>query len=277
VTSRAERVAVRRLKAAGQLVARCLAYLEQLVAPGVTTGALDAAAEAFLRREGGVPAFLGYHGFPKHICTSVNDEVVHGIPGDRRLEAGDIVSVDVGVMLDGYYGDAARTFVVGRVSPEIERLLEVTRAALDSGVAQAWPGRRVGDISHAIQRTVEEAGFSVVRDLVGHGIGRQMHQEPQIPNFGPPGVGPVLRAGMALAIEPMVNLGGPEVRTLADGWTVATRDGSPSAHFEHTVLVTARGPLVVTAVHRSDGKDGMLKPGQWQDLAGEAPDSGHGR
>jgi len=225
------------MRDAGRVVALTLKELEKAIRPGVTTGELDAIAEAFIRRQGAEPAFKGLYGFPATICASVNEEVVHGIPGTRRLQEGDIISIDVGTMLNGYCGDGAATFPVGSVSQEAVQLLWVTEEALKRGVAQAVAGNRLSDISHAIQRWVEEHGFSVVRDFVGHGIGRQMHEEPQVPNFGPPGRGPRLETGMTLAIEPMVNAGTHEVRVLEDNWTVVTRDGKLSAHFEHTVAV----------------------------------------
>jgi len=212
----------------------------------VTTSELDRLAEEFIRSQGGRPSFKGYRGFPASICSSVNDQVVHGIPGPRELKDGDIVGIDVGVELEGYHGDAAWTFPVGEVSDEAKRLLQVTREALAMGIAQARPGGRIGDISHAVQSHVEAAGFSVVRELVGHGIGREMHEEPQVPNYGPPGRGPRLMVGQVLAIEPMVNIGGAEVVTGSDGWTIATRDGSLSAHFEHTVAVGATGPVILS-------------------------------
>jgi len=216
------------------------------VRAGVTTSELDRLAEEFIRSQGGRPSFKGYRGFPASICSSVNDQVVHGIPGPRELKDGDIVGIDVGVELEGYHGDAAWTFPVGEVSDEAKRLLQVTREALAMGIAQARPGGRIGDISHAVQSHVEAAGFSVVRELVGHGIGREMHEEPQVPNYGPPGRGPRLMVGQVLAIEPMVNIGGAEVVTGSDGWTIATRDGSLSAHFEHTVAVGATGPVILS-------------------------------
>ena len=243
-----DRKEIEAIRAAARLVARTLDVVGQHVRPGVTTGALDAIAEEFIRANGGRPAFKGYRGFPASICPSVNDEVVHAIPGDRTLREGDLIGIDVGVEMDGYYGDAARTFPVGKVGPEALKLLDVTREALAQGVAQARAGQRVGDISHAIQRHVETHGFNVVRTLVGHGIGRQMHEEPQVPNYGPPARGPRLMAGQVLAIEPMVNVGDPEVVTKPDGWTVVTRDGSLSAHFEHTVAVGQDGPEILSAV-----------------------------
>jgi methionyl aminopeptidase len=234
------------IRAAARLVARTLTMLGREVRPGISTGKLDELAEAFIRGHGARPAFKGYRGFPASICPSINDEVVHGIPGDRTLAEGDIVGMDVGVEKDGYYGDAAYTFTVGQVSDEAKRLLAVTREALMRGVAQAKAGNRVGDISHAIQSYVEAQGFSVVRTLVGHGIGRHMHEEPQVPNYGSPDRGPRLMAGQVLAIEPMVNVGAPEVVTRPDGWTVVTKDGSLSAHFEHTVAVGVEGPEILS-------------------------------
>ena len=234
------------IRAAARLVARTLAMLGREVRPGITTRKLDELAESFILEHGARPAFKGYRGFPASICPSINDEVVHGIPGERTLAEGDIVGMDVGVEKDGYYGDAAFTFAVGPVSDEATRLLAVTREALMRGVAQAKAGNRVGDISHAIQSYVEAQGFSVVRTLVGHGIGRHMHEEPQVPNYGAPDRGPRLMAGQVLAIEPMVNVGAPEVVTRPDGWTVVTKDGSLSAHFEHTVAVGADGPEILS-------------------------------
>jgi len=237
---------VEAIRAAAQLVARTLQLMRREVRAGVTTIELDRMAEEFIRSHGGRPSFKGYRGFPVSICSSVNDEVVHGIPGPRELREGDIVGIDVGVELEGYHGDAAWTFAVGEISQEAQRLLEVTREALALGIAQARPGGRIGDISHAVQTHVEAAGLSVVRELVGHGIGREMHEEPQVPNYGPPGRGPRLMVGQVLAIEPMVNIGGAEVVTGSDGWTIATRDGSLSAHFEHTVAVGATGPVILS-------------------------------
>ncbi len=234
------------MRRAGRIVGELLARLQAAVAPGMTTGALDALAGETIAELGGLPAFKGYRGFPGYICTSVNDEVVHGIPGPRVLKAGDIIGLDVGARADGYYGDAAVTVPVGAVSDEARRLITVTRQALEAGIAMAVPGQRLSDISHAVQRVVEAAGFSVVREFVGHGIGTQLHEEPQVPNYGPPGTGPVLKAGMVLAIEPMVNAGRPEVEVLADGWTAVTRDRRFSAHFEHTVAITERGPEILT-------------------------------
>jgi methionyl aminopeptidase len=236
------------MREAGRVVADVLAELAGVVAPGVSTADLDVLAEKRIRRSGATPAFKGYHGYPASICTSINDEVIHGIPSGRRvLREGDVISIDVGVSLDGYYGDSAVTLPVGQVSEEAATLLRVTDEALYKGIEQARRGRRVSDISHAVQRYVEAYGFSVVREFVGHGIGQRMHEEPQVPNYGEPGRGPRLAEGMVLAIEPMVNAGRPAVKVLADGWTAVTRDSSLSAHFEHTVAVTADAPWILTA------------------------------
>ncbi len=237
---------VREMEAPAAIVAGAHRKARELVRPGITTREIDRAVEAFIREHGGTPAFKGYRGFPASVCASVNEEVVHGIPGDRVLSDGDIIGVDIGVKSGGFYSDAAQTIPVGRVSKEAERLLSVTRSALYAGIAEVRPGNRVGDVSWAIQSFVENAGFSVVRSLVGHGIGRSMHEDPQVPNFGKPGQGPLLKAGMAIAIEPMVNAGGYEVDQLDDGWTVVTSDGSLSAHFEHTVAVTEDGAVILT-------------------------------
>jgi methionyl aminopeptidase len=235
------------MREAGRITARVLRLVGEAVGPGVTTAHLDELAEEAIRAAGAVPAFKGYHGFPATLCTSLNSEVVHGIPSaKRRLRDGDIISVDVGAVIDGYYGDSAMTFSVGHLEAETNRLLEVTRGSLDAGIAACLVGNHLSDISHAVQRLAEGAGFSVVREYVGHGIGREMHEEPQIPNYGPPGKGPVLKTGMVFAIEPMINAGGADVESLSDGWTVVTCDGRPSAHFEHTVAVTDGGPLVLT-------------------------------
>ncbi|TLM80451.1 MAG: type I methionyl aminopeptidase [Actinobacteria bacterium] len=237
---------IEHMRAAGRVTARALRVAGEAVRPGVTTAELDALAEAAIREDGAVPAFKGYRGFPASICASVNGEVVHGIPGMRALAEGDIVSIDIGAVVDGYYGDSAMTFAVGLVSSEARRLMDVTRESLVAGIAKCVPGMRLHDISSAVQTVVEHAGFSVVREYVGHGIGRDMHEEPNVPNFGQSGTGPALREGMVLAIEPMVNAGGAQVRSLDDGWTVVTADGSLSAHFEHTVAVTADGPSILT-------------------------------
>ena len=237
---------IERMRVSNRIVARALEALAQAVKPGVTTLELDLMAEEFLRHEGAAPAFKGYKGYPFALCASVNEEVVHGMPSERALVEGDIVSLDMGAVVEGYYGDGAVTLPVGTVSPAAGRLLRVTREGLDRGVRAARRGGRLGDISHAVQTHVERHGYSVVRTFVGHGIGRQLHEEPQIPNFGPPGRGPVLLPGMVLAIEPMVNAGGPEVEILADHWTAVTVDRSLSAHFEHTVAITEDGSEVLT-------------------------------
>lgn len=233
------------LDEANRIVLSVLDRLEKELAPGVTLQHLDALAEELCRKGGAEPAFKGYNGYPASVCISVNDEVVHGIPGRRRLRAGDLVSMDFGVVYRGYYGDAARTCVVGASDLAGERLLRVTRESLLRGIGEAVEGNRVSDVSHAVQCHVEGNGFSVVRDYVGHGVGRALHEEPQVPNFGEPGRGPRLQAGMVLAIEPMVNEGGPEVRVDADGWTVRTADGKRSAHFEYSVAVTEAGPRIL--------------------------------
>jgi methionyl aminopeptidase len=235
-----------RMRAANALVADVLAELATMVAPGVTTRDLDQAAEKLVREGGAEPAFKGYRGYPSTLCASVNDQVVHGIPSTRALNEGDIISLDMGVKLNGFYGDSAVTVPVGKVSEEASALLRVTREALEKGIAQVRLGGRVSDIGNAIQLHVEAHGFSVVREFVGHGIGSALHEEPQIANYGEPGRGPRLAEGMTLAIEPMVNIGRPAVKVLADGWTAVTKDGSLSAHFEHTVAVTKTGPLVLT-------------------------------
>ena len=235
------------MRQAGRIVAIVLKELEAKIKPGITTKELDVIAETTILKLGGIPAFKGYGGFPASICTSVNEEVVHGIPGNRVLQEGDIISIDAGAFYEGYCGDAARTFAVGEISPVAQKLLKVTKEALDMGIAMAKPGNRLTDIGHAIQTHVELNGFSVVRQFVGHGIGRKMHEEPQVPNFGPPGRGPRLKAGMALAIEPMVNTGHFPVRVLSDNWTVVTEDGSLSAHFEDTVFITEDGYEVLTS------------------------------
>jgi methionyl aminopeptidase len=237
---------IEQMRKANALVADVLAELTGMVRPGVTTADLDAAAERLVRAAGAEPAFKGYRGYPATLCASVNDEVVHGIPANRPLVAGDIISLDMGVKLDGFYGDSAVTVPVGEVGEDVQKLLRVTREALQKGIAQVKAGGRVSDIGHAIQEHVEAAGFSVVREFVGHGIGAQLHEEPQIANYGEPGRGPRLAEGMVLAIEPMVNMGRPAVKVLRDGWTAVTRDGSLSAHFEHTVAVTKDGPLILT-------------------------------
>ncbi|RMH36282.1 MAG: type I methionyl aminopeptidase [Nitrospirae bacterium] len=232
---------------ASQIVAEAHQVLIRAVKPGVTTLALDRLAEEYIRDHGAIPAFKGYRGFPYTLCASVNEQVVHGIPSERVLREGDIIGLDLGAIVEGFYGDGAITVAVGDVSQEVERLMTVTKEALAKGIEQAVVGNRLSDISHAIQAYVESAGYSVVRDFVGHGIGRQLHEEPQVPNYGRPGQGPRLKAGMVLAIEPMVNMGSYGVRVLNDGWTAVTTDGSLSAHFEHTIAIQACGaPLVLT-------------------------------
>jgi methionyl aminopeptidase len=228
------------------IVAETLEALGRLAEPGMSTAELDRWAHDFIRSRNGIPAFKGYRGFPANTCISINEEVVHGIPGGRTLSEGDIVSIDVGVLKNGYFGDGAATFSVGSVSEQAQTLLEVTQLALMRGIEKARAGCYLGDVSHAIQECVESFHFSVVRDLVGHGIGAQMHEEPQIPNYGTPGTGPMLLEGMVLAIEPMVNMGGWEVETLSDNWTVVTKDRSLSAHFEHTVAVCDGRAQVLT-------------------------------
>lgn len=235
------------MREAGKLLADTLDQLAEACLPGATTGDIDDHADRIIRGYGAVPGFKGYNGFPKSLCISVNNEVVHGIPGQREIKDGDIVSLDCGLIYKGLWADSGRTVMVGEVSAEAEKLVEVTKASLARGIEQAVPGNRVGDISAAVQKVVEAAGFSVVRNFVGHGIGRNMHEEPQVPNFGVAGTGPLLRPGYALAIEPMVNAGSPEVEMLPDKWTIVTADGRLSAYFEHTVLITGDGPIVATA------------------------------
>lgn len=236
------------MRAAGRLVGQVLTAMAGAVAPGVTTADLDALAEQLIVDAGAIPAFKGYHGYPATICASVNDEVIHGIPsGKRILQPGDIISIDVGAALGGYYGDSAITLPVGPISEAAAKLLRVTDESLYKAIEMVKPGGRVSDIGHAVQAHVEAHGFSVVREFVGHGIGQQMHEDPQVPNYGEPGRGPRLAEGMVLAIEPMVNAGKPAVKVLSDGWTAVTRDRSLAAHFEHTVAVTADGPWILTA------------------------------
>ncbi len=225
------------MRRAGKIVAGLLELMEKEVRPGITTGMLDEIAERYIRSHGAEPAFKGYHGFPASICASVNEEVVHGIPGDRLLQDGDIVGIDVGAKIDGFFSDAARTFPVGKVDAESLKLIEVTRDAMNQGIAKAVEGNRLSDISHAVQQHAEKHGFGVVRKYTGHGIGRNLHEEPQVPNFGRPNQGPKLVEGMALAIEPMLNAGTHEVDELSDGWTVVTKDGKRSAHFEQSIVV----------------------------------------
>jgi methionyl aminopeptidase len=237
---------IEKMRAASALVADVLAELAAMVAPGVSSLDLDVAAERLVRAGGAEPAFKGYRGYPCTLCASVNEQVIHGIPSKRPLVDGDIISLDMGVKMSGFFGDSAVTVPVGRVSDEAQRLLQVTEQSLEKGIEQVRLGGRISDIGHAIQKHVEAHGFSVVREFVGHGIGASLHEEPQIANYGDPGRGPRLAEGMTLAIEPMVNVGKPTVKMLSDGWTAVTKDGTLSAHFEHTVAVTKTGPLVLT-------------------------------
>jgi methionyl aminopeptidase len=242
-----------KMAAAGAILVRTLKLLEGKVREGVTTAELDQAAERYIHSQGATPAFKGYRGFPGSICASPNSMVVHGIPGPYRLERGDIISIDVGVVLDGWVADAARTFAVGPVTPVAEKLLDVTKASLFDAVEHCHPGKRLGDVSHAVQQRVEGEGLAIVRSLVGHGVGRSMHEDPQVPNFGDPGKGRLLEEGMVLAIEPMVNAGRHTVRMGDDGWAIYSQDGSLAAHFEFTVAITADGPRILTPWHEDDG------------------------
>ena len=234
------------METANRIVAEILVGVKERVQPGIETRELDELAEEMCRQHKVEPAFKGYRGYPSSICVSVNEEIVHGIPGARRLKFGDLVSLDFGVKYQGYYGDAAVTVAVGEVDSQARKLMEITETALYAGISQAKVGRRLTDISHAVQGVVEGAKFGVIREFVGHGIGRSLHEDPQIPNFGPPGRGPLLQAGMTLAIEPMTSMGAWQVRILEDGWTAVTQDGSYAAHFEHTVAVTENGPLILS-------------------------------
>ena len=243
---------VEQMAAAGEILVRCLKMLASKARAGVTTADLDATAEKFIRSQGATPAFKGYRGFPGSICASPNSMVVHGIPGPYELKRGDVLSIDVGVVKDGWVADAAMTVPIGEVTPEARKLLDVTKASLFTGVEQMRPGNHLGDVSAAIQKTVEIEGLSIIRTLVGHGIGREMHEDPQVPNYGEPGKGPLLEEGTVLAIEPMVNAGGPLVRSGDDGWAVYSDDGSLAAHFEFTVAVTADGPRILTPWHESE-------------------------
>jgi methionyl aminopeptidase len=237
---------IEQMERASRIVAETIALLGEHIVPGVTTQELDELAEEYIRSHRGVPTFKGYRGYPASICTSPNSMVVHGIPGAYVLRDGDVLSVDVGVTLDGFVGDSAYTFAVGEISPDAQRLLDTGQAALAAGIEQARAGNHLSNIGHAVQATTEAAGYSVVRSLVGHGVGRQMHEDPQIPNFGAAGHGPVLQTGMTLAIEPMINAGEPGVYLHDDEWSISTEDGSLSAHFEHTVAVTENGPRILT-------------------------------
>lgn len=237
---------VREMKVPGEIVGGAHRRVREILRPGISTAEIDREVDSYIRDHGGQPAFKGYRGYPASVCVSVNDEVVHGIPGKKILKDGDIIGVDIGVKAGGFYADAAQTLPVGGIPGEASRLLRVTREALYLGIEKARAGNRLGDVSYAIQAHVESAGFSVVRSLVGHGIGRSMHEDPQVPNYGSPGQGALLKPGMVLAIEPMVNAGGHEVEVLDDKWTVVTADGSLSAHFEHSVAVTENGPMILT-------------------------------
>jgi len=235
----------------GWIVGLTLNYLKEKIKPGIKTIELDRLAEEFILKKNAIPAFKGYRGYPGNICTSVNNEVVHGIPGEKVLTEGGIISVDIGVLKDGFYADGAWTFPVGEISNQNKRLLEVTLKSLEAGISQAQLGNRLGDISSAVQSTAEKNGYSVVRDLTGHGIGRHMHEDPPVPNFGSPGTGLLLKPGMVFAIEPMVNAGGYQIKTLEDNWTVVTLDGALSAHFEHTIAITNNGPEILTLPEES--------------------------
>ena len=238
---------IERIRESCRLVAETLQHLKVMIEPGRSTAELDGAAESFIRRRGGLPAFKGYRGFPATLCTSINSEVVHGIPSrKRKLREGDIIGVDCGAIVDGYYGDHAITFPVGAVDRDLQALIDDTRGALDAGIAQARVGNYLSDISHSIQTFAEQRGYGVVKDFVGHGIGTELHEEPQVPNFGPPRRGPRLREGMVLALEPMLNLGSCDVHILKDNWTVVTNDGRSSAHFEHTITVVEGGGLILS-------------------------------
>lgn len=243
IKSRSE---IEKMRVACQVVAGALEGLRDKVKPGVTTAELDRYAEEFIRKQGALPAFKGYLGYPSSLCASVNEVVVHGIPSNRVLKEGEIIGLDLGAVVGGFYGDAAITLPVGEVSRELKRLMEVTEACLERAIERAIPGNRVSDISNAVQTHAESAGYSVVREFVGHGIGRKLHEDPQVPNFGPVGQGPRLKAGMTLAIEPMINMGVSHTVVLEDGWTAVTLDRKPSAHFEHTVAVTDNGPEILT-------------------------------
>ena len=236
------------MKAACKLSAEALALAGSLVAPGVTTREIDAKVKKFITSHGAKPSFLGYGGFPGSACISINEQIIHGIPGDRVIEEGDIVSVDVGAFYKGYHGDNAATFGAGKVSPAAQKLMDATRESLLAGIEAAQPGNRIGDIGHAVETYVTERGYSVVRDFIGHGVGHELHEDPEVPNYGRAGHGPRLTPGMTIAIEPMVNEFGSQVEILKDGWTVITKDGGLSAHFEHTIAITASGPVILTAL-----------------------------
>jgi methionyl aminopeptidase len=264
---------IEKLRRVNQLVARILAELRQVVVPGITTADIDGLAERRVREAGAEPAFKGYHGYPATVCASVNEQVVHGIPSSRPLVNGDIVSIDMGAKLDGFFGDCAVTVPVGAVSPQASELLRVTEEALFRGIDCVRPGARVSDIGAAVQRHVEAQGFSVVREFVGHGIGTSLHEEPQVANYGPAGHGPRLSEGMVLAIEPMVNAGKPAVKVLSDGWTAVTRDKSLSAHFEHTVVVTREGCEILTLLAVEEARAKQLLAGGRVVPNGNAPET----
>ncbi len=237
---------VQKISRACQIVKETLEIIQEMIVPDISTLELDIEAEKFIRSKGAQPGFKGLYGYPATLCVSVEDEVVHGIPNNRKLQDGEIVSVDVGSLIEGYYGDHAKSFAVGKVDPEKEKLMSVTRECLLDGIDQATPGNRIGDIGHAVQKRAESNGYGVVTELAGHGIGTKLHEDPQIPNFGKPGTGPKIEAGMCFAIEPMINMGTPGVYTKKDGWTVCTKDGMPSAHFEHTITITEDGAKILT-------------------------------
>lgn len=237
-----------KMRIAGRISAQALQVGGEAVMPGVTTAQIDMAIHKFIKSQNAIPSFLGYSGFPASACISINDEVIHGIPGDRVIHEGDIVSIDVGAIYDGFHGDNAATFAAGKISREAQQLLDVTRECLYKGIEAAVAQARVGDVSWAVQSCAEKSGYGVVRSYVGHGVGRQMHESPEVPNFGNPGRGPRLASGMTIAIEPMINIKGGDVKVLPDGWTVLTSSGSLSAHFEHTIAITDNGPLILTAV-----------------------------
>ena len=243
---RKSRAEIEKMREAGRIVAQVLQRLSQMIEPGITTRDLDYEADRMIVAAGAYPTFKGYHGYPSSICASINDEVVHGIPGKRKLREGDIVGIDCGATYLGYVGDAAVTVPVGRVSEAVTRLLEATQKSLYEAIGRCRVGNRLGDVCNAVQSYVEPLGYSVVKNYCGHGVGRAMHEEPQVPNYGKPGTGPVLREGWVIAIEPMINLGREDVKVLSDGWTVITMDGQPSAHFEHTVAITREGPQILT-------------------------------
>ncbi|MBN1635511.1 MAG: type I methionyl aminopeptidase, partial [Deltaproteobacteria bacterium] len=237
---------IAKMRESNRIMAQLFDHIHPLIRPGVTTAELDQEAELFIRAHNAVPAFKGYKGFPGTLCTSINEQVVHGIPGPKKLLEGDIISIDVGALLDGFYSDAARTFAVGKIGKKEQALMDATSKALEEGIKQAVPGNHLSDISAAVQMVVESAGFSVVRDFVGHGIGKSLHEDPQIPNFGKKGMGPILQPGMTFAIEPMVNMGTWRIKILDDGWTAVTSDGLPSAHFENSIAITNDGPIILS-------------------------------